>query len=333
MSDSKAERRKCGLRLHGWPGGLFNHCVLYGITLVKVLSTRIVSISSTLSLILEPNPSMSENMCGLAVRSELDGISHQCVTKSSGRLALLGFLRCNLQSQVCFWHASSVWFPQWSLIETWNWNQLRAHAAAPFSSLIPLMIVHIWSNLRKTTRGVCSLRAAQRRFVRPRHCPPARLLFLHATLISFDQKCINNSSAQLKLFTYWYNYHPAGTSAQRRPCELWWRRLLFNDDFLQRLLSCDAVATGLCLTTAPCVLWATWSAPLSAMRISNLKKGTTGVTPNDEGWSCDFNYVRRMSLVLCSKGAFLRHDLIKQMDDKWQTFNQLLWIPSFCYVL
>lgn len=171
MWDSKAERRKCGLRLHGWPGVLFNHCVLYGITLVKVLSTRIVSISSTLSLILEPNPSMSENMCGLAVRSELDGISHQCVTKSSGRLAPPGFLRCNLQSQVCFWHASSVWFPQWSLIETWNWNQLRANAApaAPFSSLIPLMIVRIWSNLRKTTRGVCSLRG----LIRPRHRPPS----------------------------------------------------------------------------------------------------------------------------------------------------------------
>lgn len=155
MWDSKAERRKCGLWLHGWPSVLFKHCVLYGITLVKVLSTRIVSISSTLSLILQPNPSMSENMCGLAVCSELDGISHQCVTKSSGRLAPPGFLRCNLQSQVCFWHASSVWFPQWSLIETWNWNQLRAHAAAPLSSFIPLMIVHIWSNLRKTTRGVC----------------------------------------------------------------------------------------------------------------------------------------------------------------------------------
>lgn len=205
MSDSKAERRKCGLRLHGWPGVLFNHCALYGITLVKVLSTRIVSISSTLSLILEPNPCMSENMCGLAVRSELDGISHHCVTKSSGRLAPPGFLRCNLQSQVCFWHASSVWFPQWSLIETWNWNQLRAHGAAPFPSLIPLMIVHIEGNLRKTTRGVCSLRAAQRRLVRPWHRPPARLLFLHATLTSFDPKCINNYSAQLKLFTYWYN--------------------------------------------------------------------------------------------------------------------------------
>lgn len=131
MPDSKAERRKCGLRLHGWLGVLFNHCVLYGITLVKVLSTRIASISSTLSLILQPNPTMSENMCGLAVCSELDGISHQCVTKSSGWLAPSGFLRCNLQSQVCFWHASSVWFPQWSLIETWNWSQLRAHAAAP----------------------------------------------------------------------------------------------------------------------------------------------------------------------------------------------------------
>lgn len=102
MRDSKAERRKCGLRLHGWPGVLFKHCVLYGITLVKVLSTRIVSISSTLSLILQPNPAMSENMCGLAVCSEPDGISHQCVTKSSGRLAPPGFLKCNLQSQVCF---------------------------------------------------------------------------------------------------------------------------------------------------------------------------------------------------------------------------------------
>lgn len=172
MSDSKAERRKCGLRLHGWLGVLFNHCVLYGITLVKVLSTRIASISSTLSLILQPNPAMSENMCGLAVRSELDGISHQCVTKSSGRLAPSGFLRCNLQSQVCFWHTSSVWFPQWSLIETWNWSQLRAHAAAPFSSLIPLMIARIRSNLRQTTRAVCCLRAALRQFVQPRRHPP-----------------------------------------------------------------------------------------------------------------------------------------------------------------
>lgn len=172
MSNSKAERRKCGLWLHGWPGVLFNHCVLYGITLVKVLSTRIVSISSTLSLILEPNPSMSENMCGLAVCSELDGISHQCVTKSSGRLVPPGFLRCNLQSQVCFWHASSVWFPPWSPIETWNWNQLRAHAAAPISSLISLMIVHIWNNLRT----VCSLGAWQRRFVPTATSPSATAL-------------------------------------------------------------------------------------------------------------------------------------------------------------
>lgn len=101
------------------------------------------------------------------------------------------------------------------------------------------------------------------------------------------------------------------------------RRLLFNDNFLQRLLSCDAVATGLCLTTAPCVLWATWSTPLSALRICNLKKGTTGVTPNDEEWCCDFNYVRRLSSVLCSRGAFLNHDLIKQINDKWQTNDNL----------
>lgn len=82
MSNSKAEQRKCGQWLHGWLGVLFIHCVLYGITLVKVLSTRIVSISSTLSLILQPNPSVSENMCGLAIRLELDGISHQCVTEA-----------------------------------------------------------------------------------------------------------------------------------------------------------------------------------------------------------------------------------------------------------
>lgn len=81
MSNSKAEQRKCGPWLHGWLGVLFTQCVLYGITLVKVLSTRTVSISSTLSLILQPNPSMSENMCGLAIRLELDGISHQCVTE------------------------------------------------------------------------------------------------------------------------------------------------------------------------------------------------------------------------------------------------------------
>lgn len=59
------ERRKCGPRLHAWLQVLFTQCVLYGITLVRVLSTRIVSISSTPSLILQPNPGMSENMCGL----------------------------------------------------------------------------------------------------------------------------------------------------------------------------------------------------------------------------------------------------------------------------
>lgn len=79
MFNSKEEQRKCGPWLHGWLGVLFTQCVLYGITLVKALSTRIVSISSTLSLILQPNPSMSENMCGLAIHLELDSISHQCV--------------------------------------------------------------------------------------------------------------------------------------------------------------------------------------------------------------------------------------------------------------
>lgn len=102
MWNSKAEQRKCGPWLHGWLGVLFTQCVLYGITLVKVLSTRIVSISSTLSLILQPNPSMSENMCGLAIHLELDGISHQCVTEALRILRRFGFLRCNLQSQVCF---------------------------------------------------------------------------------------------------------------------------------------------------------------------------------------------------------------------------------------
>lgn len=97
MLNSKAEQRKCGPWLHGWIGVVFIQCVLYRITLVKVLSTRIVSISSTLSLILQPNPSMSENMCGLVVCSELDGISQQCVTEVQ-----LGFLKCNLQTCVCF---------------------------------------------------------------------------------------------------------------------------------------------------------------------------------------------------------------------------------------
>lgn len=78
--NSKAEQRKCGPWLHGWLGVLFIQCVLYGITLVKVLSTRIVSISSTLSLILQPNPPMSENICGLAIHLELDSKSHQCVS-------------------------------------------------------------------------------------------------------------------------------------------------------------------------------------------------------------------------------------------------------------
>lgn len=85
MLESKAEQRKCGPRLHGWLGVLFTQRVLYGITLVKVLSTRIVSISSTLSLILQPNPSMSENMCGLAVRLEPDGISHQVSVRAAQR--------------------------------------------------------------------------------------------------------------------------------------------------------------------------------------------------------------------------------------------------------
>lgn len=89
MLNSKAEQRKCGPWLHGWLGVLFTQCVLYGITLVKVLSTRIVSISSTLSLILQPNPAMSENMCGLAIRLEFDGISHQCVTKARRILSSL----------------------------------------------------------------------------------------------------------------------------------------------------------------------------------------------------------------------------------------------------
>lgn len=102
MSNSKAEQRKCGPWLHGWLGVVFTQCVLYRITLVKVLSTRIVSISSTLSLILQPNPTMSENMCGLAVCSELDGISQQCVTEVQ-----FGSLKCNLQTQtVCFQSAT-----------------------------------------------------------------------------------------------------------------------------------------------------------------------------------------------------------------------------------
>lgn len=207
MPDSKAERRKCGLRLLGWPGVLFNHCVLYGITLVKVLSTRIVSISSTLSLILEPNPSMSENMCGLAVRSELDGISHQCVTKSSGRLAPPGFLRCNLQSQVLLLTCQQCLI---SSMES-HWD-MKLKSAASTCRRCPAPVSHP-SNDRSylkqfeenNERRSLAQSGCGEASYDPGTVPPARLLFLHATLISSDQKCINNSSAQLKLFTCWYN--------------------------------------------------------------------------------------------------------------------------------
>lgn len=82
MLHSKGERRKCGPWLHGWLGVLFTQCVLHGLMLVKVLSTRPVSISSTLSLIPQPNPSMSDNMCGSTVHFLPDGISHQCVIEA-----------------------------------------------------------------------------------------------------------------------------------------------------------------------------------------------------------------------------------------------------------
>lgn len=152
MSNSKTEQRKCGLWLHAWLGVLFNQCVLYGITLVKVLSTRIVSISSTLSLILQPNPSMSENMCGLAIRSVLDGISHRCVTEAQRIL-------CSLDSWDVTYRVRFAFFScQQCLISSMesHWDMKLKSAASmcyclwkPVSSLIPLMIVRTQSNLSK----------------------------------------------------------------------------------------------------------------------------------------------------------------------------------------
>lgn len=88
----------------------------------------------------------------------------------------------------------------------------------------------------------------------PTPCARARLLFLHATLISFDQKCINNSSEQLNLFTYWCNYCPAVTSVPHRPRLRWRRRLFFNDGSLRATL---AMRGGCVSTTVTCILRAT----------------------------------------------------------------------------
>ena len=163
MSNSKAEQRKCGPRLHGWLGVLFTQCVLYGITLVKVLSTRIVSISSTLSLIPQPNLSMSENMCGLAIHLELDGISHQCVTEA--------------QRLWCSWDSWDVTyrvrfaFNIPAVFDFLNGVSLRheievsrGHVLLPLeNSLIPQSSNdHSYlKQFEKTMRVVCSLRAVR----------------------------------------------------------------------------------------------------------------------------------------------------------------------------
>ena len=163
MCNSKAEQRKCGPWLHGWLGVLFTQCVLYGITLVKVLSTRIVSISSTLSLILQPNLSMSENMCGLAVRLELDGISHQCVTEAQRLL-------CGLDS----WDATNrvrFAFNMPAVFDFLNGVSLRheievscGHVRLPLENRL---ISHSSNDhsypkqFEKTMRGVCLLRAVR----------------------------------------------------------------------------------------------------------------------------------------------------------------------------
>lgn len=162
MSNSKEEQRKCGLWLHGWLGVLFSQCVLYGITLVKVLSTRIVSISSTLSLILQPNPSMSENMCGLAIRSVLVSISHQCVTEAQRIL-------CSLDSWDVTYRVRFA-FNMPAVFDFLNGVSLRHEIEVSCEHvLLPLesrLISHSPNDhsypkqFEKTMRGVCSLRAA-----------------------------------------------------------------------------------------------------------------------------------------------------------------------------
>lgn len=161
MSNSKEEQRKCGLWLHGWLGVLFSQCVLYGITVVKVLSTRIVSISSALSLILQPNPSMSENMCGLAIRSVLVSISHQCVTKAQRIL-------CSLDSWVVTYRVRFA-FNMPAVFDFLNGVSLRHEIEVSCEHvLLPLenrLISHSPNDhsypkqFEKTMRGVCSLRA------------------------------------------------------------------------------------------------------------------------------------------------------------------------------
>lgn len=161
MSNSKAVQRKCGPWLHGWLAVLFTQCVLYGITLVKVLSTRIVSISSTLSLILQPNPSMSENMCGLAIRSELDGISQQCVTEAQRSL-------CSLDSWDVTYRVRFA-FNMPAVFDFLNGVSLRHEIEVSCGHvLLPLenrLISHSSNDhsypkqFEQTMRGVCSLRA------------------------------------------------------------------------------------------------------------------------------------------------------------------------------
>lgn len=183
MSDSKAVQRKCGLRLHGRLGVLFNQCVLYGITLVKVLSTRIVSISSTLALILQPNPSMSENMCGLAVRSTRDSISQQCVTEAQRIL-------CSLDSWDVTYRVRFA-FNMPAVFDFLNGVSLRHEIEVSCEHvLLPLenrLISHSSNDhsypkqFEETMRGVLRAPSRTPRFQRPlRRLSVCRLL-LHAT--------------------------------------------------------------------------------------------------------------------------------------------------------
>lgn len=178
MWNSKGEQRKCGSWLHGWLDVLFTQCVLHGITLVKVLSTRIVSISSTLSLILQPNPSMSENMCGLAIHLEFDGISHQRVTEAP--------------SIPCSWDSGDVTFRvRFALLAMFDFlngvslrheiEMSRRHVLLPLENSAASHSPNDHSHpkqFRKAARGVCSLRAVYGAF----HAHPVRLPRLHARM-------------------------------------------------------------------------------------------------------------------------------------------------------
>lgn len=197
MSNSKEEQRKCGLWLHGWLGVLFSQCVLYGITVVKVLSTRIVSISSALSLILQPNPSMSENMCGLAIRSVLVSISHQCVTKAQRIL-------CSLDSWVVTYRVRFA-FNMPAVFDFLNGVSLRHEIEVSCEHvLLPLenrLISHSPNDhsypkqFEKTMRGVCSLRAA-----RDASCDPCVASLCASS--SFTQRWLNLIKSVLTTLQY-----------------------------------------------------------------------------------------------------------------------------------